>query len=447
MNRAIVISALLALALLAAAPAPAHGQGPVVSFDGPVLAGRNCGGTLFVAPGPLGSSGGPALAEIPIGNGWGVARAVDDVDTALSQRAPALALSPSESPLYIWQEANSRDGGDIFVAGTGAGGSGRRGVRVDDTGNTAVDQHAPTLTVDGKGRAHSVWQDRREGRGFNYDLYHAASNDGGLTWGPNQRVVTPTVRIQPNLVEPSLITGADGAPRLIWRAVGTTRSDIFSSRWDGSWSAPVRVNDNIAAERDRPTLALASDGDLLAAWGDDRGGTSRIYFARQDISGGATTWGADVAATPSNINTSRPSLAVAPGGAIYLAYQSGGAIYLIGSADGGATWSTPKRIDNNTGTASNPRLAVDRFGGVHCIWCRLQGSADILAARSTNGGQSWPTPTVLASTTGTAEPLALVADDHGSVFAAWSNGDDNDPVIYAAQWSGPRIFLPLLRSR
>jgi hypothetical protein len=435
---------LLLLALLSVGPAPASGQPPAPADDGPLLAGRNCGGTLLLDPGPPG----PAPAQSSAG-GWSIGGPIDPAASALRQIAPAVALDATGVPLYIWQEASDRDGGDIFVAsGAPALAQGRRAVRVDDTASTPVEQAAPALAIGSDGAAFAVWQDRRDAPGVD-ELFFSRSPDGGQSWGANAQVHLLS-RSYPNHRAPALLADRSGGMHLVYVGDGVSRDDIRYARYVGpGWSAPISINANLPGQRARPTLALASDGDLLAAWEDTRDGVRRIYVARLDLSGGAAAWGADVAATPRGLTVGRPSLALGSGGVVYLAYQidplAGGGIFTVASADGGASWGQPRRVDDNSGTATNPRLAVDSSGGVHCIWCRLSGSAGILTARSRDGGASWPAPTVLAETSGTAEPMALAADGYGRVFAAWSDSpNDLNPILYAAEWSQPRLYLPLL---
>lgn len=422
-----------ALALVPAAPAPAAPAPPI--NDGPALDGRNCGGTSKPGALPL-----ARLAAVG-GAGWTVGGPVDAPPAASQQLSPSVAVAPGGQVFYAWQESRAGDLGDIFAAPLGAPPpSGRRAVRVDDTGVTAVEQAAPSLAADAAGALHAVWEDLRGGA--QRRLFYASSANGGGAWGANTLLTGALPAL--NHISPHLIAGTGGALYLIWDG----GSDIyFSRRSGGSWSAPAPINAPRAIDRDLPRLALDAQGRLFAAWEDRRGAAPTIYVARLDSPAGGA-WGAEVRAVPAGVSAAQPSLAAGADGALYLAFQGAPGIYIAVSADGGASWGAPRRVDDGAGNSfTNPRVAVDAEGGVHCIWCQLQVGviADVLAARSNDGGASWGGRAALASTTGTAEPLDLVAGP-GGLYAAWADDGGGRNVLYTARWAPERtLFLPLMR--
>lgn len=427
------LTLLCALAALALAPAPAPAA-PAPPIDDAALAGRNCGGTS--------SPGGLALApaQAPGGLGWSLGGPVDAPPGASQQRSPSVAVGPGGQVYFAWQETRAGDLGDIFAAALGAAPpAGRLAVRVDDTGATAVEQAAPSLAADAQGRLHAVWEDLRGGA--QRRLFYASSADGGATWGANTLLTGALPGL--NHVSPHLLAGTGDALYLVWDG----GSDIyFSRRSGGVWSAPAPINAPRAIDRDLPRLALDGEGGLIAAWEDRRGPAPAIYVARlADPAGGA--WGGEVRAIPAGVSAAQPSLAAGADGALYLAYQGAPGIYVVASADGGRTWGPPQRVDDGDGGAfTNPRVAVDAAGGVHCIWCQLQVGvvADVLAARSTDGGASWGSRAALASTTGTAEPLELVAGP-GGLYAAWADDGSGRTVLHTARWSAAgTAFMPIV---
>jgi hypothetical protein len=327
-----------------------------------------------------------------------------------------------------------------------APGAVRRAVRVDDSGPAATEQSQPTLAATPDGRLHAVWQDRRGGAQAH--LYYASSADGGASWSANTSITAALGSRSHG--EPSLAVTSDGGLALAWRARDASGSVIYySQRGAAEWGSPLPLSSGPATtERGLPKLILDPQGGLIAAWEDQRAGASEIYTARR--ASGAAAWGDDVLSSPRGAVARRPSLGAAPGGALYIAYEGGPGIYLMRSADLGATWGAPRRADDGDGTLfTNPRVAVDRRGGVHCIWCQLKPGvvADIIAARSDDGGASWAGRVPLASSTGTANPLALAADKAGNVHALWTDDRDGGarPQLYGALWRGNSAFLPLVQ--
>ena len=423
---------------LPARPAQADRALPTDAY----LSGRNCGGTSLAAS--LLTDLRPAQVGGP---GWLIGGAIDPVLEGVGpQTRPSLAVSTAGAVFFAWQESRFGDDGDIFVADLAAAtGPVRRAVRVDDTGVVQAVQASPAMTIVANGTIHAVWQDQR---GRIPALYYASSADNGKSWSANA-LIPPTTsdRFVPS--DPFLISGAQGDLYLVWLASSAT-SVVRFSRYSGEeWSDSVTLSSSSAGGRAMPRLALDDTGGLVAAWEDRRSGTPRIYTARLADPAGVA-WGADSPASPLGVSALKPSLALGKGGALYIAYQGSPGIYLISSSDGGASWSAPKRVDDGDGDAfTNPQLAVDSDGGVHCIWCRLHinAAADIMAARSTDGGTSWGEGVLLASTTGTADPLALIADHTGKVYAAWTD-DRGGAKLHSAIWAyESRIYVPLVRQR
>jgi hypothetical protein len=400
------------------------------------LAGRDCGGTSKAAA--FGLSALPPATTA----GWSNAEAVSTDPNAINQIAPAAAIDPQGRPVLVWQESTGRDGGDIVALPAGN----RQPVRVDDTGNQAALQSRPTMALSPDGRIHVAWEDLRDGAPS--QIYFAESSDGGLTWSAN-RNLTAGIPSRDH-VEPTLFSAPDGSLFLAWRSNRLGQlgvSDILVMRGNGAaWSAPTRLNNELVnGARLLPRLAGDGQTGLLAVWEDQRGAVPAIYSARLADPAGA--WSAETLASPLRTFAARPSLTAGPDGTLYLAYQGDPGIFVRSSANGGATWSNVQRVDDGAGDKyTDPQVIVDALGGVHCIWCQLQGDASIIAARSADGGASWGNRVALASTTGTTDPLGLATDARGRVFAFWADDRDNPAQrrLYSAAWQADELFLPLI---
>ncbi len=132
-----------------------------------------------------------------------------------------------------------------------------------------------------------------------------------------------------------------------------------------------------------------------------------------------------------------------PGGNAYLTYsaflnegtpQESSQILFTRSRDCGATWSLPIGITPGMSRDQGSAIAIDpNSGTVYVAWRRapLGGGGSILAARSTDGGQTFSAPVTAASFTpfdqgSTAASFRTVAyptiaiDGSGRVYLAWS---------------------------
>jgi hypothetical protein len=405
-----------------------------------VYAGRNCGGTSRPAMLAQGASG-----------RWLLNGAVAGDAAALSQIAPTAAVDGQGRVIVLWQQGTSRDGGDIVAVPAGPGpAGGLQPVRVDDTGSLAALQARPAMAITANGHIHAAWEDRRDGAVS--QIYYAFSTDGGASWSANEPL---TVGLPSrDHLEPTLLSLPDGSLLLAWRSNNSDQagvSDILALRRVGTtWGAPATLSSSGRpfGARILPRLARDGQGGALAAWEDQRDAAPRIFTARLTSPAGA--WTAEAQASAPGLSAARPSLATAPDGSLYLAYQGAPGIFVQPSGDGGASWGLAQRVDDGAGDKfTDPQVIVDALGGVHCIWCQLQTNveADILAARSADGGASWADRVELASSSGTTDPLGLTADANGRVYALWAD-DRDDPTqrrLYSAIWQAEQVFLPLVR--
>ena len=118
------------------------------------------------------------------------------------------------------------------------------------------------------------------------------------------------------------------------------------------------------------------------------------------------------------------------------------------SADGGSTWGTDVRINDQAGSASGsgwqiplPAVAVDRSTWtIYVSWMdRRNGNFDIYASASTDGGATWSANKRVNDDTGIAMQwmVDLAVDSHGTVHAAWEdkrNGNLN--IFYSNSTDG-----------
>src|SRR3989442_4236706 len=92
------------------------------------------------------------------------------------------------------------------------------------------------------------------------------------------------------------------------------------------------------------------------------------------------------------------SIAAGTDGVAYLAFAGwsgntgGDDIYFTKSSDGGRTWSTPLRVNDDIGNVAQaqPRLALDPANNIY-IACTdtLRGTNDIYFSKSINGGSKF----------------------------------------------------------
>jgi hypothetical protein len=159
---------------------------------------------------------------------------------------------------------------------------------------------------------------------------------------------------------------------------------------------PVSVAGSGAGQ---PQLLVTTNGELLLSWtarGDD--GVD-VFMARSD--GGEFSSPVRVNQIPGSVNPitideMRPALAAGPGNAVAVAWtDSNFDIQLAVSEDGGTSFGTPLRVNQDDGDALQefPSVAFDDSGTVHAVWLdpriappQVEEPADLYYARVENGG-------------------------------------------------------------
>jgi Neuraminidase (sialidase) len=182
------------------------------------------------------------------------------------------------------------------------------------------------------------------------DMAIVRSSDGGETWsapaavGRFQWDITACPHVGGGLAIDSNSGGGGGGTRdadthaLVWTARDHDMHGVFalnSSNNGVTWTDPIRLGPHSAS---RPDLCAARDGRLVAAWDAD---------------------------SDSDADESAAS-----------ATQRRG-IYIATSADGGVTWSRPRRLSSANNFASHPRL-IATPAGVRAFWTETPAGQPII---------------------------------------------------------------------
>ena len=189
-------------------------------------------------------------------------------------------------------------------------------------------------------------------------------------------------------VKPSIVTDPAGNLYSVWqdgRHGGTYNNRIYFSRsTDGgvAWSANVSVTTDIPAgtvvNQLAPRIAFDKVTNRVAVvWQDNRRGHYDIYFSGS--TDGGVTWSTSTRVNDDTVdadaNKLRPSLVISDGGSIYVAWQDqrngNDDIYMTRSADNGATWNTPDTFvtDDPLTTVQAQRSPEHRPGTLQYLWC------------------------------------------------------------------------------
>ncbi len=248
--------------------------------------------------------------------------------------------------------AASHDGGKTFSPP----------ITVNDD-RTPISHRFDALIVDGKGRVHLVWLDKRdkEKTGEAYAgiaLYHAMSVDDGKTFSPNRKLADHSCEC----CRIAVALDAGGVPVVVWRQVyGKNVRDHAFMRLDGRSMSQRLSHEQWALDacpHHGPALAIGPDGVHHAAWYSGAPKHLGLFYAR---AADGVTFGVPMPFGDNDAQAGHPAV-LSLGRAVFLAWKEfdgrNSVIRLMRSNDGGTSWSPPTATAMTDGASDHPQLVA-----------------------------------------------------------------------------------------
>lgn len=242
--------------------------------------------------------------------------------------------------------------------------------------------------------------------------------------------------------------------------VAGTDLDVFVQRSidDGAtWLAPVAVTAD--TNFDDKSYVAAQGDKVLVAYADFGVSPAKIHAVRS-LDGGQT-FDHDTVLANASVGGNGACPVIAPDGTFYVFWRDSFQqfLWMSRSDDSGATWSPdssivamhplPSSVPAGEGgfrLLNLPSAAAAPNGGLVVVWNdQLLGDPDILAIRSSDGGESWSSPVrVNDDAAGALQFFPWVAvDGEGDVHVVWydrRNDNVDLDVYYAASTDGGATF-------
>jgi hypothetical protein len=347
----------------------------------------------------------------------------DEIDSYFSQDYASLATLPGK--VFISYQTWHEGTGDIAVTWSTDGMTWGDGY-TNDNDVIAVglgtlnggDQWDPQIVEHG-GSFFSVWADRRDidySQPWPYlgndNVYFSSSSDG-LVWGDgllnNNDIRVDDGTKYSNANSPDLAVNTGGRLYVAYtddrngdNDTFVTWSDDGGQIWgDGHINGnDIRINDDTVVngfEQLNPVITVAPNGTVFTAWEDERNGNFDI-FVGVSVDGGSSWMNFGPVNDDVVSATQRNPAIAATNSMVYLVWdddRNGNEdIYFSFSADGGGTWSTNVRVDDDLGATPQmyPAITVDSLGMITVAWVdnRSGGNApDISSTNSLDGGTTW----------------------------------------------------------
>jgi hypothetical protein len=148
---------------------------------------------------------------------------------------------------------------------------------------------------------------------------------------------------------------------------------------DAPFGPNVRVNELVpipsSAIQSDPSTAVDNAGNIYIAWTDERNEDPDIYFAKSLDGGNTFSTNKKVNDDVGDAMQYFPSIAVDGVGNIYIAWMDQrdgfkGDIYFANSTDGGITFSVNNKVNDEDVNALQycPSISVDDAGFIYIVW-------------------------------------------------------------------------------
>jgi hypothetical protein len=399
--------------------------------------------------------------------------------TVADQHEPTLAVNPVNpdnliaaakdwrtGPKQVWYY-RSTDGGRTWADG-----------HLQSLPTELPNQSDPVITFDASGTAYFAFIDYNQNDFSVGGIAVARSTDGGQSWGRPVLVSANTEDVFNDkewiAVDRSRNPATRGNVYVTWTlfrriSPNRERGDIVISRsTDGgrTFSGPQVVSLPGQTDNQGSWPAIGPNGEVYVLYYNDTptGEADALYVARSTDGGQSfpqVRRATSVRRPPSPLPGSQfrlfvlPAMAIDPrNGTLYVTwndYRSGDSdVLLVSSTDGGQTWSSPQRVNDDPPMPRHdqffPTIAAGSDGAVHVLWLdRRDDPANKryapYYARSTDGGRTFSPNIRIAGADSNpdigfegvliGDYIALdVSSDGGRVFAAWVDTRGGDQDIY-----------------
>lgn len=385
---------------------------------------------------------------------------------------PSLAIdnsrSASQGTIYVVFNApsstNPQDLADVFLArSTDQGASWSNLIKVNDD-KTSTDQFMPSVAVATDGTVGVMWYDRRNDSLYNgmVDVYAASSNNGGVSFNPNQRittanwgVLTTPIGIRSNYHgDYNQISALTNQPGFFFNwgddrsgkdpDVYGLRSPLPLSNTNDFAMSPITPSQTVeAGQRAEFLLQLVNSTNIANVSATSDSNTisfefeTRISPTGQQIAVRARTTMATTVSTHPVIVTVRNSSGV----------KTSITLRLNVSPQQNFP-SLPTNITQSVSQNIQPHAAIDQQGVINAVWAdNSTRNFRIYLSRSTNNGNSFSSQIDISQSKNLCiNPKVAVGSDK-NIHVIWQEcPDDSCQVMYSrsidqgASFSKPKLI-------
>jgi len=308
------------------------------------------------------------------------------------------------------------------------------GTPINISGNNG-DSILPQMAVSGN-NVFIVWNDNSTGK---YGILVAKSTDGGMTFGA-------PVDISRNIGSSSspqfAVSGND--VYVVWQAKTTGKYQIIFAKSTDSgatFSTPANISNN-SGDSSYPKI-IASGNNIYVTWAFTVTNKDYDILFTKSTDGGATF------STPANISNNSgdsglPQMAVS-GNNVYVTWENNGLgnfeVFVAKSTDNGNTFTFPVNVSNNDPPSGAPQI-IASGKNVYVSWMdKTSGNYDVFVAKSNNAGSTFGAPINVSKTPKDSGYQQMTASGN-NIYVVWTEtiSDKNYDVYFAKSTDGGSTF-------
>jgi BNR repeat-like domain len=345
--------------------------------------------------------------------------------TSDDSSVPKIAAYSSTDIQVIWEEATSDYMAVYYKKSLDGGDTWTTGKRI--TWGLRLFR-IPDLAVDSSGNPHVAWYEDAYGHN---EIFYKKSPDGGATWAATKRLTWGTSWSR----YPDIVIDSSGNPEVVWQDEMSGNWEVYhrkSTDGGNSWTAFQRLTWN-AGESENPAMALDPSNSPYLVWSDTTPGPSKIFY-KKSVDGGAS-WSTAKRISWTSGNSVNPDIAADSSGRLHVVWSDSAPgnneIYYAKSTDGGATWTASQRITWTLGSSGRPVIVVDPSGHLHVVWeDDTPGNNEIYYKKSTDGGVTWTASQRLTWNAGESRWPDIAADPDGNLHVVWFDDTPGNREIF-----------------
>ncbi|HKU49762.1 MAG TPA: sialidase family protein [Nitrososphaera sp.] len=189
-----------------------------------------------------------------------------------------------------------------------------------------------------------------------------------------------------------------------------------------------------------PQVATSANGRIYVVWSDDTDSSGEILFSFSDNEG--ENFSEHVNVSNDTSTSVSPQIAVS-GDNVFLVWygnilSENSEVYFSTSTDGGENFSAPINLSNNTGSSTNPQIAILDEDTIFIVWedndpsISNSTSNEIVFRKSTDAGMSFGELVNISQSDAHSTSPRVASSSSGKVYVAWEDSGAGSIIKFSA---------------